>query len=75
MSEADSNLCRLKSTLIRRQLGARSPLVKHSVRKVIVLGAGTSKSFGLPLADKLLQDKYSRTISIKSRRASLASIL
>ena len=56
MSEADSSLCQLKSTLIRRQLGARSPLVKHSVRKVIVLGAGTSKSFGLPLADKLLQD-------------------
>ncbi len=56
MCEADSSLCQLKSTLIRRQLGARSPLVKHSVRKVIVLGAGTSKSFGLPLADKLLQD-------------------
>lgn len=49
-------LYEVQSTFVRRQLGARSLRPKHGLRKVVVLGAGVSRPFGLPLANALLGD-------------------
>lgn len=56
MPATDSPLSRLQSTLLRKPLAARSLPQKHGLRKVVVLGAGVSRSFGLPLANDLLKD-------------------
>ena len=56
MTLPDSALSQIKSTLLRTSLAARSLPRKHGLRKVVVLGAGVSKSFGLPLANDLLKD-------------------
>lgn len=56
MMAANSFLSQISNTLLRRQLGARSLVTKHGIRKVVVLGAGISKAFGLPLANDLLKD-------------------
>ena len=56
MSKAKPTLSRVASTLVPKKLGHRSLPKKHGLRKVVVLGAGASKSFGLPLATELLPD-------------------
>lgn len=54
--DADSRLSEIESTLVCKPLAARSLPHSHGLRKVVVLGAGVSKSFGLPLADGLLKE-------------------
>jgi hypothetical protein len=44
--------------LAPKKLGHRSLPKKHGLRKVVILGAGASKSFGLPLATELLPDMF-----------------
>jgi hypothetical protein len=56
MSRAKPTLSRVASTLAPKKLGHRSFPKKHGLCKVIVLGAGASKSFGLPLATELLPE-------------------
>jgi hypothetical protein len=56
MPAPDSPLSQIQSTLLRKPLAARSLPPKHGLRKVVVLGAGVSRSFGLPLANDLLKD-------------------
>jgi hypothetical protein len=54
MRRGKRTLSQIRSTLVPKRLRSRSFLKNHGLRKVVVLGAGASKSFGLPLATELL---------------------
>lgn len=49
-------LSSLKSTILRNPIDRCGLPPKHGLRKVVVLGAGVSKPFGLPLANNLLEE-------------------